>query len=140
MISLAVFLFPIILCAGVEISSSSGSVTEDRGTYYYELEKGSQDRDLTCGLEGVDQVLYQAEWTLPTKPNGEGPPEVEDEGNRIVFRTAYPAQNGEYICHICNANISVFVNVTQSTGNGSLSSSLKHCTTILPLSPTVWYR
>ena len=84
-------------------------------TVFFDLEEGSEDSALTCGLEGLDKSEHRARWILPTKPNGEVPPEVMRNGNILTFRTAYAVHNGEYICSIAGLNASVIVNVTATT-------------------------
>ena len=85
---------------------------KESGVYHYQMEEGSQVKVLTCGLEGVDQQQYPAQWILPKKSNGEGPPAVIASGNTLVFITAFQEQNDTYTCNICNVNTLVTVRVT----------------------------
>ena len=111
------------------------------------MEGGSRGKVLTCGLEGVDQQQYPAQWILPKISNGEEPPAVETNGNILTFDEAFVEQNGTYICNICNINASVIVRVTPQA-QGKLVSFLQSgkCAKSLPplccsglIPPTIVY-
>ena len=100
-------------CAGVQIRKADGTaLTSENGTFHFVMVQNTENQQLTCGLEGLEQHRYTVNWTLPKKPNGEVPPGISQSSNSLHFNSALPEVQGTYNCAIAGINVSIIVEVT----------------------------